>query len=471
MNTKPLVVLIQACKHSVITDKYSERYPYPPVGLIYLSNMLTLNGYAVEIIDLYLAPLSRAEFIDTLRALPQSPLLIGISSYTDSIQEAYKIAEVAKETFTETPIIFGGAHVSFMYCESMEECPAMDYCCRGEGEALMVELLEHLRFGFPQRPDILGLVYRDGEMVMVNPQRGFVENMDILPFPYYTELMKSGMQKQEGLVFVSSRGCPGGCIFCASRALSGSKYRFHSAEWIISMLYYHDQTTLNIFGALDDSFTVNRSRLKKFVAYLEQLNIHKPWSCKSRVDVIDEELTELLRSSHCKSVHIGVESGDDEVLRTVEKHITLKQVFNAIRLLTSNNMRAECSFILGHPTDTLESMERTLILAAKLDQSGVVLSVAGICTPFPGTKIWNRIDEYPLKMHSYNWRIYDLSTPIFTTDNFSQDDLRRAYFYFHYQCKTGQELPGLTDCKHTEYIQQVDELVRSIQPKSQKEGA
>src|SRR5690554_657149 len=244
---KPLVLLIQACKHSLITDKYVERYPYPPVGLIYMSNILTLNGYNVEIVDLYLAPLSKTEFMDRLKA-SDKPILIGISSYTDSIQEAYKIAMAAKEIYGDTPIIFGGPHVSFMYREAMGECPVIDYCCIGEGEALMVELLEHLRHGFPELLSIGSLVYRSQGTIKVNPKRGYVNNMDILPFPYYTELLKSGMQQQEGLVFVSSRGCPGGCIFCASRALSGAKYRFHSAEWIISMIYYYQKTMdLKIF--------------------------------------------------------------------------------------------------------------------------------------------------------------------------------------------------------------------------------
>lgn len=471
MDEKPLIVLVQACKHSLITDKYVERYPYPPVGLIYISNMLTINGCRVEIIDLYLVPLSKTKFMDKLKSLGK-PILIGISSYTDSIQEAYKVALAAKEVYRDTPIIFGGPHVSFMYKEVMTECPIIDYCCIGEGEALMVELLEHLQTGFPELPSIHNLVYRSKDAIRVNPKRGYISNLDILPLPYYSDLLRSGMKQQEGLVFVSSRGCPGGCIFCASRALSGAKYRFHSAEWIISMIYYYqEKMTLQIFGSLDDSFTVNRHRLRKFVAYLKQLNIRKPWSCKSRVDVIDEEMVELLSSSHCKSVHVGVESGDDEVLRTIEKHITLSKVFEAIKLLASNGLRAECSFILGHPADTLETMEKTLILASRLDQSGAVLSVAGICTPFPGTKIWNRIEQYRLKIHSYNWRVYDLSTPIFTTDQFTQDDLRRAYFYFNYLFKTGQELPQLTDCKHKEFIKTVDELVDTIRPRLKEEGA
>ena len=146
---------------------------------------------------------------------------------------------------------------------------------------------------------------------------------------------------------------------------------------------------------------------------MKQMNMCLPWSCKSRVDVIDNELVEILHSANCILVHIGVESGDDDVLRAIKKRITVDDILNAISLLSSKGIRAECSFILGHPTDSLESMERTLILASKLDNSDVSISVVGICTPFPGTKIWNRIKEYGLRINSYNWRTFDLGTPLF----------------------------------------------------------
>jgi len=114
----------------------------------------------------------------------------------------------------------------------------------------------------------------------------------------------------------------------------------------------------------------------------------------------------------------------------------------------------------------LESIERTLILADKLDKSGVAISVMGICTPFPGTKIWNRLKlyalQYGLKIHTYNWRLYDLGTPIFSTNNFTLDDLKRAFFYFNYSRKTGQRLPLLTDYNHSSYIKMIDNYLSKI---------
>lgn len=124
--TRSHVILIQACKFSLITEKYKERYPYPPFGLICLANILKMNGYDVTIIDLYLEPLSKREFVKKLTQ-SKRPLLIGISSYTDSILDAYKIAETAKEIYYDVPIIMGGPHVSFMFEEVMKDCYAVDF--------------------------------------------------------------------------------------------------------------------------------------------------------------------------------------------------------------------------------------------------------------------------------------------------------------------------------------------------------
>ncbi|ABP66191.1 cobalamin B12-binding domain protein [Caldicellulosiruptor saccharolyticus DSM 8903] len=465
--TRSHVILIQACKFSLITEKYKERYPYPPFGLICLANILKMNGYDVTIIDLYLEPLSKREFVKKLTQ-SKRPLLIGISSYTDSILDAYKIAETAKEIYYDVPIIMGGPHVSFMFEEVMKDCYAVDFCCLGEGEPVLVELLEYLQYGVPNLKDIYGLVYRNSlGQCIANPKRGFIDSLDIMPFPWFSEKVQSIIREGEGFVFVSSRGCPGECIFCASRALSGPKYRCHSAEWLASLIYYYYKLlSFKMFGPLDDTFTANRIRLKKFLSYLKILEINIPWSCKSRVDVIDGELVEILYKSKCISVHIGVESGDDEVLKSIEKRITVEKVLKAITLLASKGIRAECSFIIGHPSDTLESIERTLILADKLDKCGVAISVMGICTPFPGTKIWNRLKlyelQYGLKIHTYNWRLYDLGTPIFSTNNFTLDDLRRAFFYFNYLRKTGQILPLLTKYNHSNYIKMIDDYLSII---------
>lgn len=464
MYRKQHIVLIQICKPSLITEKYSDRYPYPPIGLMYLEGILRMNGYEVTIIDFYLERLKKKDFIVKLRKLSK-PLLFGLSSYTDSIEQAYRVANTIKEIYPDVPILLGGTHVSFMYNDVMRECRSIDFACVGEGEGLIVELLEYLQNGRPLLSEINNLVYRDETgRVIVNKKRGYVTALDIFPLLDYSKNYIDIMKETDGLVFISSRGCPGNCIFCASRAFSGPKYRYHSAEWIISLIYYYKQKIgFHVFGPLDDTFTVNKSRLEKFVNYLEKFKIGIPWACKSRVDVLNEEIVGLLKRGNCLSVHIGVESGDSQVLKDIKKNITLEQVMNSLRLLVKNGIRAECSFIIGHPTDTLESIEKTIILASKLDNTNFSLSVVGICTPFPGTTIWNNAEEYKIDIHTYNWKSYDLGTPIFSTENFTLDDLKRAYFYFNYESRVSPDkLPNLSGSNLEEYKEKVEQFVNDL---------
>ena len=136
---------------------------------------------------------------------------------------------------------------------------------------------------------------------------------------------------------------------------------------------------------------------------------------------------------------------------------------NSLSLLVKNGIRAECSFIIGHPTDTLESIEKTIILASKLDNTNFSLSVVGICTPFPGTTIWNNAEEYKIDIHTYNWKSYDLGTPIFSTENFTLDDLKRAYFYFNYESRVSPDkLPNLSGSNLEEYKEKVEQFVNDL---------
>lgn len=127
MYNKPHVILIQTCKFSAITKHYKDKYPYPPFGLLYCEGILKMNGYNVTIIDLFLEQITSQAFIEIL-SNQLSPVLIGISSYTDSIQDAYVVAKVCKKVYPNIPIVIGGAHATFMYEEILKECSDIDFC-------------------------------------------------------------------------------------------------------------------------------------------------------------------------------------------------------------------------------------------------------------------------------------------------------------------------------------------------------
>jgi len=108
-------------------------------------------------------------------------------------------------------------------------------------------------------------------------------------------------------------------------------------------------------------------------------------------------------------------------------------------------------------------MEKTLIMAKKLNNTDFSLAVIGICTPFPGTDLWNRREEYRMKFLTNRWARYDLSTPIFETRNISAEDLKKGAFYFNNALFDGDSLPGLSSNKYEEFREQIDTLINEIE--------
>lgn len=435
------VVLILSSSSKAERVSLRERYKFPPIGLLCLVSLLKIHGYKVEVCDLVFEDFSRAGFVTHLRSLAKAPVIVGICVYTENADESVEIASLSKQAFPETKVVLGGPHVTFCYDELLHH-QSVDFVVRGEGESKIMQLLEYISSpnSFPLQ-SIQGIAYKaevdGGYQINLTKPSSFITSLDILPFPDYPAWKYGNEHYPNMFAFVSSRGCPSECIFCASRAFSGSKYRFHSAKWVFSMLFYYQKIYgFTRFTFFDDTFLVNKLRAKIFSGYISKHwagNGPAMWACKSRVDMIDEATVQLIREAGCLSIHVGVESGVQEVLDSIGKAITLPQIFKALKLLRKYNIVAECSFMIGHPSDTLATIEETILFADVIDELGIGKCVIGISTPFPGTRLWIEAETLGIQIKVRDWSKYDTNTPIYETERVKADHLRKAMFYYLYQ--------------------------------------
>ncbi len=439
VNDEILLVLASSGESCRVASR--ERHTYPPVGLLCLSSMLKLHGYKVEICDLVFEDFSRAGFVSHLQSLARAPVIVGICVYTEAANETLEIASLSKQAFPETKVVLGGPHAAFCYDELLRH-QCVDFVVRGEGESNIVQLLQYISYPDSLRLQaISGIAYKqevDGDQsVQVTKPSSPVTRLDVLPFPDYPAWKYGGEHYPKIFSLVTSRGCPGQCIFCASRAFSGSKYRFHSAEWVFSMLYCQQKAYgFRRFGFFDDAFLANKSRLMRFCNYMINYwprDGRLRWACKSRVDMIHEPAVQLISEAGCVSVHLGLESGSQEVLDSIGKGITLPQVFEALKILKEYGIEVECSFMLGHPSDSLETMEETLLLADTIDNLGMGTCVFGISAPFPGTRLWEEAERLGIQIKVRDWGKYNTMTPIYETGRIKFNDLRKAISYWQHQ--------------------------------------
>ncbi len=458
------IILIGSGTSKAIREASRESYPFPPVGMLSLAAYLKVHGYRVHIVDLYAEDYSRKQFKKRLRQLSESPLAVGISFYTECYQETVGIAKLCREVYPETKLIAGGPHVTFQPEELLSGSP-VDFAVRHEGESTLVELLEHIRHPDAYPADLIpSITYRDGEGAVVSTEgRPFITNLDALPFPDYELLESHKSYFKSRLAVNGSRGCPGDCIYCSSRAFSGRRYRFHSAEWLFSLLYeYQLRYEKSSFALLDDTFTVDRKRARKFCWLLRERwpSKQRPsWSCRSRADCVVDEICSEISRSGCMSVHIGVESGDQDVLVQIGKRVDLEKMLEAVICGLSHELSMECSFILGHHCDTLETIEKTIILAKAIDTLDNAFSVLALSTPFPGTRLFEEASELGVDIVTKNWSKYDFNTPIYGSQTFTTNDLRRALLVANDPTVGWDDPIGLTDHDHQEFRERIQRML------------
>jgi len=258
-------VLILSSSSSIGRLGIRMMYGFPPTGLLCLSSLLKVHGYRVDVCDLIFEDFSRAGFVAHLQSLAKAPVMVGICVYTENVNESLEIASLSKQAFPQTKVVLGGPHATFCYDELLQH-QCVDFVVRGEGESNIIQLVEYISSpsSFPLQA-IPGIAYKievdGGHQIEVTKSSSFITCLDILPFPDYPAWKCANDHYPRIFSFVSSRGCPSECIFCASRAFSGNKYRFHSAEWVFSALFYYQKLYGFVrFGFFDDTFLANKSR-------------------------------------------------------------------------------------------------------------------------------------------------------------------------------------------------------------------
>jgi len=249
-----------------------------------------------------------------------------------------KAAEIAKEMkmLYQAIIIVGGNHVTSMPGETMKEFPIFDIGIVGEGEETLREICDGVSL-----QDVLGIVYREKDKVIVNQRRPPICSLDDLPFPArdlidmkkYRGASSPGLSREFLTIteIYVNRGCNWGlCTFCASMK-THQKFRMRSIDNVIAeMKECIEKYKINHFTIDDDTFTTDKKRVMEFCEKVKPLNIK--WDADTRVNNVDREMLQAMKNAGCKKLSFGVESGSQRILQLIKKGITIKQIKDAFNM-------------------------------------------------------------------------------------------------------------------------------------------
>jgi anaerobic magnesium-protoporphyrin IX monomethyl ester cyclase len=328
---------------------------WPPAWVAYLAGALKQAGYDdITFIDAMTDHLDD----DSLRARIREarPDVIGTTAITPSIYAAERILQLAQEECPDAVRVLGGVHATFMFKQVLSEAPWVDVIVRGEGEEIIVNLVNAIASGKQWRNKlrkIEGLAFVDDGQIVATQAAPTVKNLEaIRPDWSLLEWHKYIYVPLGVRVAIPNmaRGCPFTCSFC-SQWKFWRDYRVRDPKAVVDeiedLVNNHD---VGFFILADEEPTINR---KKFIAFCEELIARGlpdkiKWGINTRVTDImrDKDLLPLYRKAGLVHVSLGTEAAAQLKLDQFNKETKVADNKEAIRLLragTSSSRRSSSS--------------------------------------------------------------------------------------------------------------------------------
>lgn len=356
----------------------------PPLGLLYLAAAVRNVGLdEVAALDAQAEELDDQAIENRLRSL--KPDVVGVTALSFTLIDALAVARIAKKLGAKT--VLGGPH-PHIYPKETSAFEQVDYVMRGEGEKSFTQLLNALRE--EKRPvNIPGAGWHENGAYQSGPElTGFLD-AKAFPIPardlVNTKLYTSILARTSPVTTImSSRGCPYRCLFC-DRPHLGRKFRAREAKSVADEIGECIELGIREFIFYDDNFTTDRERVLAICAEIRARGYRIIFDVRARVNDLDEEMLTAMRAAGCDRIHLGVESGDEEILKTLRKGITRAGAERGFRLARNAGLRTLAYFMFGAPGETRETAARTVEFARRLKPDYAHFSML---IPFPATELY-----------------------------------------------------------------------------------
>jgi len=341
-------------------------------------------------------------FRDELKKVAQKPDLIGFSSlFVTGYLNLLELGKICRELFQDSLMVVGGNVATTMGKEIFsDDCGVFDALCHGEGEIPIQQLMDA---AIPEGYIAESTSWITREKLAsdsFSPEHRFIENLDEIPNLDYDVLtledyhhsptIKAYTQisdKENYITYMTSRGCPFLCTFCAAHTVHGRKMRYFSLERIEKelkeLVARFSPKTLVLE---DDHFLSDRTRALSILEIVRNLGMVCVFPNALALYALDKEMLEALSTTGVKQLTLAVESGSKRVL----KNLMRKPLRTDITQRVANDcwelgIYTDCNIIIGMPGETDNDLAEAREFLQTLRVNWYRINVA---TPLAGSDMY-----------------------------------------------------------------------------------
>ena len=366
----------------------------------YLGTYLWRNGFSFDYVSsfqeekAYLAEKLANENIRTIAIT---------TTFYFSFLPISEIIQFIRQYNQEARIIVGGPFVSGQYrtreakaLQSLFRSIRADfYINSSQGEATLAKLLTALKQG-SALDSVPNLYYLNGKEYISTP----LEKEDNCLSENMVNWELFAHRVDDYVMVRTSRSCPFGCAFCGFPQHAG-KYQTADLEAVEQELNSVNRLpSLKHVDFVDDTFNVPPERFKDIVRMIIKNKYKFTWHSQFRCQYADREMVELMKESGCKGVFLGIESGNNQILKNMNKAVTVEQYRKGIDLLKEYGILTFGCFIVGFPGETHETVQDTFDF---IENSGLDFCRAQLWFGDPVTPIWEQKEKYQIKGLHFKW--------------------------------------------------------------------
>jgi len=394
-----------------------QRPDFPPPGIAYLGAIAKKGGHEALLIDGGLRNISQI----TAEARKYSPDLVGVTCWTIDRGMVWKLCAALKEVVPKAFLVLGGPHASF-YPKHMFEKTHASVVVIGEGEETFAELLLALSEGSDLK-NVAGLVLKSKDgTTFYTPNRSSIADINTIPFPYYSGFKNFSFSMYNGFpwlprptaAIISSRGCVFDCAYCASVRFWGRSWRSRSSENVLAEIrWLVEKFGIRSIFFYDDNFPVNKKRAIAICEGIKNNDWNLKWSCCSHVKMINRDLLEVMKDSGCVSIDFGVESGNNKILKNINKQQTSEDIIKTFDLVHEAGIAPRAYLMVGCPGEDEVTIDETIELVGRIKPlslganilwllPGTALYEDAVKKEFISENYWLKSDEIPYNLQEYS---------------------------------------------------------------------